>query len=926
MRQKLRRPWRRALVGGAGGFAVVIGQGSFSEAAAQPLVNVCNGPSVTVPVLQPVPGTTSGLLGGLLDPVLNGVVSNINSNITSALSGQPLNVAVVDQNGNVVTPGNCNIAADSLTINASKGITLGGGNITGLGGPGNPPASAGEINSIALGNGATTDAVAASAVAVGQNGSVTATDGVALGRAASVSAVGGVALGAGSVALRPGLAGGPESFSGTVVSSTAGAVSVGTAGTERQIVNLAGGTQDTDAVNVRQLRAVGSNLATSLGGGASFNVVTGAYTGPTYTVGGNTFTDVGSALNALNSSTFFGSTPIAANNTSALAAPTASGNDALAVGFGASSAGQRTASLGAGASATAADSVALGAGSVAARAGLAGATEGFSGATVSSTAGAVSVGAVGAERQVVNLAGGTQDTDAVNVRQLRAVGTELATSLGGGASFNASTGAYTGPTYTIGGNAYTDVGSALSALNSSTFFGNAPIVANNTSGFAAPAAAGSDALAAGFGASSSGARAASFGAGAVASGDGSSAFGANASATATDGVALGHGAAVSSTGGVALGAGSLATRSGLAGAAESFSGAAVASTAGAVSVGAAGAERQIVNVAGGTQDTDAVNVRQLRTVGSELATGLGGGASFNSTTGAYTGPTYVIGGNTYADVGAALSALNSSTFFGNNPIAANNTSGFASPTATGADALAVGYGASSAGARAASFGTGATASGEGGSAFGANASASAQNGTSVGSQSVASGVGATAVGAGATAAADATVAVGSAASATHTGSTAIGAGATTTRANQVAVGTQQSTYTMAGIGSAQSVAAQNGPTRFVTSDAAGNLATSAFDPGAITNQLNGLTQDFAALRKETRQGVASAMAMGAAPMPSAPGKTSWAINTATYMGEWGASISLAHRLNIPANVALTGSISNSGGNSFGVRVGLAGEF
>ncbi|MDN3526240.1 YadA-like family protein [Halomonas sabkhae] len=79
-------------------------------------------------------------------------------------------------------------------------------------------------------------------------------------------------------------------------------------------------------------------------------------------------------------------------------------------------------------------------------------------------------------------------------------------------------------------------------------------------------------------------------------------------------VATGDGAVAESEGGVALGAGSQATREGMNGAEEAFSGESVASTQGAVSVGSEGGERQITNVAGGTQATDAVNVRQLESV------------------------------------------------------------------------------------------------------------------------------------------------------------------------------------------------------------------------------------------------------------------------------------------------------------------------
>ena len=70
--------------------------------------------------------------------------------------------------------------------------------------------------------------------------------------------------------------------------------------------------------------------------------------------------------------------------------------------------------------------------------------------------------------------------------------------------------------------------------------------------------------------------------------------------TVNNAVVLGHNAKVTGEGGVALGVGSVADR------------------ANAVSVGSTGANRQIINVAAGTADTDAVNVGQLNKV-SEIA-------------------------------------------------------------------------------------------------------------------------------------------------------------------------------------------------------------------------------------------------------------------------------------------------------------------
>jgi hypothetical protein len=101
--------------------------------------------------------------------------------------------------------------------------------------------------------------------------------------------------------------------------------------------------------------------------------------------------------------------------------------------------------------------------------------------------------------------------------------------------------------------------------------------------------------------------------------------------------------------------------------------------------------------------------------------------------------------------------------------------------------------------------------------------------------------------------------------------TAIGAGVQTTRAKQFAIGNTQGTYTLAGIGSAQSFAAQNGPVGVVTADASGNLAVSNFDfsrfdaIGARVEVLEGqvasLDRNTRETRRDARQGVAAAIAM-----------------------------------------------------------------
>jgi autotransporter adhesin len=77
-----------------------------------------------------------------------------------------------------------------------------------------------------------------------------------------------------------------EMFSNVSVLSAQGAVSVGSAGNERQITNVAGGTQATDAVNVRQLQAVQAGSVrydTNVDGSVNYNSVTmgnGSAAGP----------------------------------------------------------------------------------------------------------------------------------------------------------------------------------------------------------------------------------------------------------------------------------------------------------------------------------------------------------------------------------------------------------------------------------------------------------------------------------------------------------------------------------------------------------------------------------------------------------------------------------------------------------------------
>ncbi|MDI9240552.1 ESPR-type extended signal peptide-containing protein [Lysobacter sp. LF1] len=137
----------------------------------------------------------------------------------------------------------------------------------------------------------------------------------------------------------------------------------------------------------------------------------------------------------------------------------ASQDSAIAVGNSARASQVKALALGAGANASATNSVALGGGSSTSAdltaAGYNPGSAALSG-TASTANGEVSIGAATKERRLTNLAAGSAATDAVNVSQLQAedatvdlMGANTAAALGGGASYDAATGAISAPVYTV---------------------------------------------------------------------------------------------------------------------------------------------------------------------------------------------------------------------------------------------------------------------------------------------------------------------------------------------------------------------------------------------------------------------------------------------------------------------------------------------
>lgn len=302
---------------------------AYAQPTPDTLVSVCSGvslpPSVVTGIIDPVVTgiygpiesdlnqtlTALGPIAGLLGLLPGPLSVDVNGLLTTAASGSDIGLSVLANDGTLVGPGDpCDAHANSFSLDNPAGISIGGNIIDGLGATGED-ADAGEIDSIAIGNNAATDATALESIAIGNDASVGAgaSGSVALGAGSSASAANSVALGADSVASRGSLAG-YSAFALVGPQNSAGEVSVGAPGAERQITNVAPGSSATDAVNLAQLQAVAGLIPTDpvLYDDASHATVT--FDG----VGGTTLTNVAAgALNPTSTDAVNGSQLFATN-------------------------------------------------------------------------------------------------------------------------------------------------------------------------------------------------------------------------------------------------------------------------------------------------------------------------------------------------------------------------------------------------------------------------------------------------------------------------------------------------------------------------------------------------------------------------------------------------------------------------------------
>ena len=165
--------------------------------------------------------------------------------ITAVYNGE------VDATNSVAIGHEANVMAlNSVALGENTGVTKDGKNGTAIGGEASVKAENGT--------------------AAGFKATVRAKSGVALGASSFVDAEGGIALGRNSVAERKSGRAGYDFTTGAVSTvndstwkATDGAVSVGSSANTRQITGVAAGTEDTDAVNVAQIKGLAKKIVTS---------------------------------------------------------------------------------------------------------------------------------------------------------------------------------------------------------------------------------------------------------------------------------------------------------------------------------------------------------------------------------------------------------------------------------------------------------------------------------------------------------------------------------------------------------------------------------------------------------------------------------------------------------------------------------------
>ncbi|HVZ15423.1 MAG TPA: YadA-like family protein [Bauldia sp.] len=250
--------------------------------------------------------TTNVAIGAEWNQISSGVTNAVSIGWGAAVQadtngGGDVNGGIaIGSDAKIGAPGSILSTHDSVAIGASAQVNEGSYSSVSYGGSAVVGTNAHE--STAIGQGANIGAGAYGSTALGHAASVSANadESVAIGDWSKATYANSVAIGFQSQTTR-----GAESYYSAFGLSdpqnSIGEVAVGTLTGARTITGVAAGHEDTDAVNVAQLSAVSTNVASIFGGGAALDV-NGVITAPDYVVQGNTYNDVGSAFSAIDSS------------------------------------------------------------------------------------------------------------------------------------------------------------------------------------------------------------------------------------------------------------------------------------------------------------------------------------------------------------------------------------------------------------------------------------------------------------------------------------------------------------------------------------------------------------------------------------------------------------------------------------------------
>ena len=649
---------------------------------------------------------------------------------------------------------------------------------------------------------------AANSIAAGTNVTANGSSAVAVGDSAKADGNSTIAIGTGAKATDTSAGGTGSIAIGKGIEATDSSTAVGLNGTKATYGSSAYGN---NAVAQDGSSALGSNIQAS---GGSYASGIGTTDKPVSATGGSYATGMGGTT-ATNGSIAFGNNvkagdkgggafAVGMGGTMADSGSMAVGNNvqagengggAFAVGMGGTTADSSSMAVGVGVHATG-SAFASGRNGTSAQSGgiaygdnVSAQYGGFAAGTnnTTSTGSGVAVGsnvhASGSNSYAGGMNGTTADSGSI------AFGNNVHAGSSGGGAFAAGMNGTTadGSSVAVGDNVHASSGSYAAGMGGTSASGSAVAIGNNayaygnSYAFGSSARADSSSTAIG---SSATAKGSSYAFGSSADADNSSYAIGDSAYARSNSMAIGDGAKSGVSGGIALGSNSTVYRGATAGLdprngqpSENTT-PTWKSTYGALSIGAVDSDgnvtgtRQIIGVAAGTNDTDAVNMAQLKQVAQGFSIHDYGVNSIDTTTDTNYNNAGAVGNNSLAAGVSAKAEGAGATVIGQYGEATgqyalafggSNTDSTGTPvdnTASGANSLAFGERTAASGnnstafgwqttateKRATAFGERTTASGANSTAFGQLAVASGQNSTAFGNEAVANNYGSTAFG------------------------------------------------------------------------------------------------------------------------------------------------------------------------------------